>query len=403
MRDRTDAADIYVVHYGEIGLKGKNRERFERALVRNIERALPVPEASGKVRRRYSRIVVADGAPEIAEALRFIPGIRYFARAKRTALELEAIKAAAVELAETIGREARTFKVAARRTSKDFPLDSIELNRVVGAHVQQATGKAVSLTQPELVIHIEIHEDEAYVYPEKIQGIGGLPVGTAGKVVALISGGIDSPVAAFMMMKRGCEVILTHFFNETLHSPQVRRKLEQLAQVLTKVQPEIKLYMVPFGELQREIIRWIPARYRMLVYRRVMTRLADKIAEVEGAKALVTGDSLAQVASQTLDNLQVIYAAAERPVLAPLIGFDKEETIRLAKEIGTYEISILPYEDCCSFMIAQHPETHGRLELIEELEREMKVHLDLEKTLAAAEVKRFEVGMPSPAEASKPV
>jgi len=392
MCERTAATDIYVVHYGEIGLKGKNRELFERALVRNIERALVGASGEGeaKVRRRYSRIVVTDGSPEIAEVLRFIPGIRYFAQAKRTPLELEAIKAAALELAEVAGREALSFKVAARRTSKEFPLDSIELNRVVGAHIRRATGKEVSLEEPELVIYIEIHEDEAYLYPEKVQGIGGLPVGTAGRVVSLISGGIDSPVATFMMMKRGCEVPLAHFFNETLHSPQVRRKLERLAQVLTKVQPEIKLYMVPFGELQRGIIRSIPSRYRMLVYRRVMTRLADKIAEVEGAKALVTGDSLAQVASQTLDNLRVIYAAAGRPVLAPLIGFDKEETIKLAKEIGTYEISILPYKDCCSFMIAPHPETHGRLEVIEELERGM--HLDLERALAEAEVKRFEVG-----------
>ena len=394
--------DVYVIHYGEIGLKGKNRDRFERALVRNIERALPGADGEAKararVRRKYSRIIVADGAPELAEALRFIPGIKYFARAKRTELDLEAIKATALELAETGGKEARSFKVAARRTAKDFPLDSIELNRAVGAHIQEATGKAVSLTRPELVIHIEIHEDEAYIYHEKIQGIGGLPVGTAGKVISLISGGIDSPVAAFLMMKRGCEVVLAHFFNETLHSPQVRRKLEQLAQVLTKVQPEIKLYMVPFGELQREIIRSIPSRYRMLVYRRVMTRLADKIADAEGAKALVTGDSLAQVASQTLDNLQVIYAAAGRPVLAPLIGFDKEETIELAKEIGTYEISILPYEDCCSFMIAPHPETHGRLEVIEELEANLQ--LRLEEALTEAEVKRFEVGMPSPAGAS---
>jgi len=373
---------IYVVHYGEIGLKGKNRDYFERTLVRNIARAL-----KKRVSRRYSRIVIEDGAPEVGEALKFIPGIKYFARAKLVGLTIEAIKAAALQLAEAEGGEARSFKIAARRTDKNFPLDSIEINRTVGAHVQQGTGKAVSLEEPDLTIYIEIHGDEAYVYHEKTRGIGGLPVGTAGRVVSLFSGGIDSPVAAFMMMKRGCEVVLLHFFNETIHSPQVRRKLELLGEVLTKIQGEVKLYMIPFGGLQREIVRAVSPRYRMLVYRRIMMQIANGIAEAEGAKALVTGDSLAQVASQTLENLNVIYAASCYPVMAPLIGFDKEETIRLAQKIGTYEISIMPYADCCSFMIAPHPETRGKLGVIEALERNL--NLDIQSAVKRAEVKLF--------------
>jgi thiamine biosynthesis protein ThiI len=377
--------DIYVIHYGEIGLKGKNRDYFERALMRNIERALGGPDYG--VRRRFGRIIIKDGGADIAEALRFIPGIKYFARAKRVDLEIEAIKEAALQLAEVEGEEARSFKIAARRADKNFPLGSIEINRTVGAHVQQATGKAVSLEEPELTIYIEICDNEAYVYREKVPGFGGLPVGTAGKVISLLSGGIDSPVAASLMMKRGCEVILLHFFNETIHSPGVRRKIAMLGEALTKIQPEIRLYMVPFGELQREIVKFIPAKYRMLVYRRIMMRIADEIAAAEGAKALVTGDSLAQVASQTLENLQVIYAASHRPVLAPLIGFDKEETIQLARKIGTYEISIMPYEDCCSFMIAPHPETRGRLEFIEELEGNLR--LDIQAAAGKAEIKDF--------------
>jgi len=377
-----------VIHYSEIGLKGKNRDYFERALVRNIARSLGDPDR--KVKRRFGRIIVEDGSVEIAEALKFIPGIKYFARAKRTSLEIEEIKAAALELAEADG--ARSFKIAARRADKNFPLDSIGINRLVGAHVQGATGKAVSLDEPELTIYIEIYDNEAYVYRERVSGFGGLPVGTAGKVVSLLSGGIDSPVAASLMMKRGCEVVLLHFFNETIHSPGVRRKIALLGEALTRIQPEIRLYMVPFGELQREIIKFIPARYRMLVYRRLMMRIADEIATAEGAKALITGDSLAQVASQTLENLRVIYAAAHRPVLAPLIGFDKEETIRLARRIGTYEISIMPYEDCCSFMIAKHPETRGRLELIEELEENLQ--LDIQAAAAEAEVRDFTISAP---------
>ena len=200
-------------------------------------------------------------------------------------------------------------------------------------------------------------------------------------------------MAAAMMMKRGCEVILLHLFNETIHSPGVRRKIALLGEALTRIQPEIKLYMVPFGELQREIVRAIPARYRMLVYRRLMMEIGDEIAAAEGAGALATGDSLSQVASQTLENLQVIYAASHHPVLAPLIGFDKEETIRLAQKIGTYEISIMPYEDCCSFMSAKHPETRGRLEFIAGLEEGLR--LDLRAAVEGAEMRHLRVGPPS--------
>lgn len=376
--------DIYVVHYGEIGLKGKNRDYFERALVRNIVRALGGPDR--KVKRRFGRIIIEDGDAEIAAALGSIPGIKYFARAKRVEPELEELISAALELAEADG--ARSFKIAARRTAKNFPLDSIEINRAVGAHVQLTTGMAVSLEEPELTIYIEVHDNEAYLYREKVPGFGGLPVGTAGRVVVLLSGGIDSPVAASMMMKRGCEVVLLHLFNETVHSPGVRRKIALLGEALTKIQPEIRLYMVPFGELQREIVKSIPARYRMLVYRRIMMRIANEVAVIEGARALVTGDSLSQVASQTLENLNVIYAAARYPVLAPLIGFDKEETVRLAQKIGTYELSIMPYEDCCSFMIARHPETRGRLESVEDLEGDLR--LDIQAAVGKAEIRHFE-------------
>lgn len=377
--------DIYVIHYGEIGLKGKNRDYFEGALLKNIKRALP----GFKVKKRHARLVIEEGAADISRILRFIPGIKYFAPAKRAAVEIEALKAAALHLARTEGDCARSFKIATKRTNKSFPLSSIEINRIVGGHIVEETGRAVSLENPDLTVYIEVYDHEAYVYREKSYGVGGLPVGTAGRVVALLSGGIDSPVAAFMMMKRGCEVVPVHFFNETIHSPKVRRKIELLAGRLTKVQSRIKLYMVPFGGLQREIIKFIPARYRMLVYRRTMMRIAGEIAGIEGAQAIVTGDSLSQVASQTLDNLGVIYAASRWPVLPPLLGFDKEETIKIAREIGTYEVSIQPYEDCCTFMVARHPETRGKVELIEELESNLE--LDIEGTVREAETIRLNI------------
>jgi thiamine biosynthesis protein ThiI len=379
--------EVYVVHYGELALKGKNRDHFERALIRNIAQRLN----GQRVRRQYGRLLIEGGAPEIGEALRFIPGIKYFAKAESVSLGIEAITGAAVRLAQVA--LPGSFAIRTKRSNKAFPLTSLEVNRLVGEQVARRTGRAVSLREPELTIHIEIGTEEAYAYADRAAGLGGLPVGTAGKVVSLISGGIDSPVAAFLMMKRGCCVVLLHFFSETLHSPKVRRKITLLGEGLAGVQGRTKLYLIPFGGLQREIIKGIPARYRMLVYRRTMLRIANEIAALERAKALITGDSLAQVASQTLDNLTLIYSISHYPILAPLIGFDKEETIKIAEQIGTYEISIMPYEDCCSFMVAPHPETHGRPELIAELEKGL--NLDIAGALTQAEMEFLDPGSPS--------
>ncbi len=381
-----DIYDVYVIHYGEIALKGKNRDYFERRLISNINRMVR-KLTDRRARRRYGRIILEDGNPEIAEKLKKIPGVRYFAMAKKASLDMDDIKRAAVEV---LPDEFTTFRVEATRSNKSFPLNSMEINREVGSHVAEVTGKAVKLKEPDVTVYIEICEKESYVYTSKIPGIGGLPVGTAGKVVALVSGGIDSPVAAFMMMKRGCEVVAVHFFNQTLHSPQVRRKIELLAEKLAEVQGQMKLYMVPFGEVQREIIKAVPAKWRMLIYRRSMMRMANLIARQERASGVVTGDSLSQVASQTLQNLDVIYKASNLPVLPPLIGFDKEETISMARQIGTYEISIMPYEDCCSLMIAKHPETKGDPETAEQIEKGINFGELEKKAVEEAEIREFE-------------
>ena len=347
---------IYVVHYGEIALKGKNRDFFERKLMENIRR-----KVGGRIRRRYGRIIVEAESAE--ERLKKIPGIKYFAKAEVCGLDIEEIK----RLAEKAVNSAETFKIETKRSNKDFPYTSIDVNRIVGEYVRTRRGIKVDLKNPDVTVYVEIGEKECYIYTEKIPGIGGLPCGVSGRVVAQISGGIDSPVAAFLAMKRGAEVIAAHFFNQTLHSPQVRKKILDLAEKLSEFH-RVKLYMVPFEEVQKEIIRSIPAKYRMIVYRRSMMRMSNVIAKKERAKAIVTGDSLSQVASQTLDNIRVIYAASDLPVLPPLIGFDKEETIDIAKRIGTYEISILPYEDCCTLMVAKHPETRAKLEEVERME-----------------------------------
>lgn len=358
--------NVAVVHYGEVGIKGKNREFFERKLIETIKRATGV-----KVRRKYGRIEV-EYREGLESRLSKIPGIRYFGVGFKTDLDLESIKKAALEV---LPDNFETFKVDTSRSNKSFPMNSVEVNRKVGAFIVENTGKKVDLTNPDVTVWIEICEKEAYVYSKRYEGIGGLPVGVAGRVVALISGGIDSPVAAFMAMKRGCEVVAVHFFNQTMHSTKVREKIRILAEKLAEYQGYMKLYMVPFKDVQFEIINRVPPRLRMVVYRRSMMRMANLIAEKEGCKAVITGDSLSQVASQTLDNINVIYSASKLAVLPPLIGMDKEEIVVLAKRIGTYEISILPYEDCCSFMVAQHPETRAKIgevvkyEDFEELER----------------------------------
>jgi len=358
--------EVAVVHYGEIGTKGKNRDFFERKLIEAIKR-----KTGAVVRRKYGRIEV-EYKEDLERKLSKIPGIRYFGIGFKTDLDPESIKKTALM---ALPENFKTFKVDTSRSNKSFPMNSVEVNREVGAFIVEKTGKKVDLTNPDVTVWIEICEKEAYVYSRRYEGVGGLPVGVAGRVIALISGGIDSPVAAFMAMKRGCEVVTVHFFNQTMHSPKVREKITKLAEKLAEYQGKLRLYMVPFRDVQFEIINAVPPRLRMVVYRRSMMRMANLIAEKEGCKALVTGDSLSQVASQTLDNINVIYSASKLAVLAPLIGMDKEEIVAYAKRIATYEISILPYEDCCSFMVAQHPETRAKVEDVvkyenfEEIER----------------------------------
>jgi len=372
-----------VIHYGEIGLKGKNREFFERKLITTINTTLK-DVTENKARRKYGRIILfLEGEEEkIKERLKHICGIKYFSFAQIVPLDMERIKEIALDM---VKKREGSFKIETSRSNKAFFLNSMEVNQMVGEYVVQKTGKKVNLKDPNVTIFIEICEKEAYIYLEKIQGVGGLPIIPSEKVVCLLSGGIDSAVASFLMMKRGCKVIFLHFFNKTIHSSFVRKKIEKVVEKLASYQLKSKLYMIPFESIQKEIIKKVPGKQRMIVYRRYMMRIADKIARMEKAKAIVTGDSVAQVASQTLDNLRVIYDVSSFPVLSPLIGFDKEDTIKIAKDIGTYEISIIPYEDCCSFMIAKHPETKGKVKEIERLENELEIEELIDEAVKNAE------------------
>ncbi len=358
-----------VIHYSEIALKGKNRRQFEDALLRHVRAALG--ELAHEVRKQQGRLVCKPAnhadPQQVRELLACIPGIVNFSLGHSAPKDVEAIGGRAVNLLAE--RSFTTFGVKTKRTDKAFPLTSEEISRAVGASILRGlAGKKVDLKNPDLWLFIELTGKEATLFTEKHAGPGGLPVGTSGDVMVSLSGGIDSPVAAYMLMKRGCRAVFAHIRNETQFASGVTDKIEKLVEVLTRYQLRSTLYHVPFGDLQRRIIAFVPADYRMIIYRRCMMRILNRLAEREGAKAIVTGDAVGQVASQTLSNLHCIQNASQLPVLSPLVGMNKDETIAIAKQIGTYEHSIEPYPDCCSFMIAPHPETRGVLELVEQFE-----------------------------------
>jgi thiamine biosynthesis protein ThiI len=380
-----------VIHYGEIALKGKNRRHFEDALLRHVRDALG--DMVLDVRKRQGRLVCrpADAVDpqQVCAILRCIPGIVNFSLGHSAPKDVDAIGGRAVNLLKD--RDFTTFGVKTKRTDKAFPLKSEEISRRVGAAILRGLeGKQVDLRAPDLWLYIEITGKEATLFTDKMSGPGGLPVGSSGRVMVSLSGGIDSPVAAYMLMKRGCQVVFGHIRNETQFESGVSDKIEKLVEVLTRYQLHSTLYQVPFGELQRHIIAFVPADHRMIIYRRCMMRILNRLASQEGAKAIVTGDAVGQVASQTLDNLQCIQKASKLPVLSPLVGMNKDEIITIARHIETFEHSIQPYPDCCSFMIAAHPETRGVLEVVERLEKNIT---DLEelllKTVAGAEKSEF--------------
>lgn len=377
---------MIVIHYAEIGLKGKNRSFFERKLADNIRVALKGLEYES-IERGHKRVVISSEAEkdkeEFRKRLRLVPGISYFFFASVSELDVEQMKKPLLRLSESHQR--CKFAIDTKRSNKRFPYTSVEVSRILGEVLNQR-GWPVDLKNPEVTFTVELAEKEAYLYSEKIPGLGGLPVGSAGRLVALLSGGIDSPVAAHRMQRRGSPIIYLHFYNFTQVTNITKDKARRIVEILQRYQPETKLYMIPFEEIQRAIIAVIPGKYRMIVYRRAMFEIANLVAEREAASGLVTGDSLGQVASQTLENLTVIYHKAEYPVFAPLIGYDKQEIVDMAKEIGTYETSILPYSDCCSLFVDKHPETKADLERTEQVESGLRIDDQIERALESAEI-----------------
>ncbi len=364
-------------HFGELSLKGKNRHLFEKRMARNIRRSLKSVLLADGLHREYGRMVaeVSSVDDALIDYLKLLPGIRNFSIAHQAELSLEAMqqsarKAILADYGENIS--GTPFRVTVKRSNKQFPMKSPEIAYEIGGYLKNKFDLSVNLSQPEIDVRIEIARDAAYIYTRKIPGIGGLPVGTSGKGVVLFSGGIDSPVAAFSMMKRGMSAILVHCYNSTINRDFA--KIKHLARQLSLYQGHVKLFLVDLEEFQRHAIAHVPAEYRMIIYKRQMIREGAKIAGDMHAQALITGDSLGQVASQTLPNIQAIYDVSSLPLLSPLIASDKEEIIALARRIGTFDISIEEYCDICSFLIAKHPETHARRNIVAQLESLLPIH-----------------------------
>ncbi len=393
------AAPRYLVgRYHEIALKGRNRWRFVDQLKRNLRGAFAGIEL-GAMRGEGPRLMVelADDAPDelVAERAALVFGLQNFSISRRTPLELEAIKREAVAAARSY--PGRTFAVRTRRADKRFALNSMEIDRIVGAEVAGALGLKVDLSHPDFTLAIEIMTGAAYVAAGKLPGAGGLPVGIAGRAMALLSGGIDSPVAAWRMMRRGLRLDFVHFHSHPLVSPASREKAADLAAHLTRYQGHSTLSLVPFAEVQREIVAGALRPLRVVLYRRFMMRIASALARRAGATALVTGESLGQVASQTLENLAVIEQAAGMPVLRPLLGMDKNEIVEQARALGTFETSIIPDQDCCSLFVPAHPETRAELAEVEQAESRFDVERMVAAAVDAAERQRFHFP-PLPAE-----
>jgi thiamine biosynthesis protein ThiI len=374
-----------LVHYHEINLKGNNRGWFEAHLQQHIVSLLKgLPYDS--IRRFAGRLLIelAPDSPveEISRRLKMVFGISNLAVAREVAAEIEAIQSGlAILIAAT---RFQSFKIDARRGTKDFPLDSQQLNQRLGAFVQGLTNARVRMENPDAVFFVEIVGGRAFLFLSRIPGSGGLPSGTGGKVLCLLSGGIDSPVAAYRLMRRGCRVLYIHFHSFPHTTVESQEKVRRILQILSRFQLESQLYLVPFAEVQREIVAFAPPPLRVILYRRFMIRIAQAVAQREHASALVTGDSLGQVASQTLENIRTVSAAATLPVFRPLIGDDKEEIMRMAREIGTYEISILADQDCCSLFVPRHPETMSSLEQVDRAEAGLDVARLVQSALTAA-------------------
>jgi len=363
--------DHILIRYGELGLKGKNIKQFIIQLQKNIQEALTDFQEVRVTRSQGRMFVVLNGHnPEpVIEKCKNVFGIYSLSLAIKVENSEEAIKEGSLAALQQ-SENAKTFKVAVRRANKAFPIRSQEMNRILGAHLLKNTsGYSVNVHDPDVEIRVEIREKATYITSTVIPGAGGLPVGTGGKSLLLLSGGIDSPVAGYLMMKRGVQLEMIHFHSPPFTSERAKQKVFDLTKILTEYGGTINIHLVPFTKLQQEIFKTIPERYAMTVMRRVMLQVSEKVCEQNNILSLVTGESLGQVASQTLASMNVINEVTNLPVLRPLVGLDKEEIISYSKEINTYDISIRPYEDCCTIFVPKSPVTNPTRKKVNYIEK----------------------------------
>ena len=363
-----------IVKTHELALKGKNRPWFMRKLTDNLRIAT---RGSGVERIWKGQLMVGltlsdeECWPEVKSRLKEVFGVAKFYKAYELPQDLDGLKARIPEFLE--GRTFSSFRITTNRADKRFPMNSEEVNRDLGAFVKDLTGAQVNLKYPELSIYVDIQTSGFLVYFDEVKAHGGLPVGVSGKVAVMLSGGIDSPVAAWQMMKRGCQAMFVHFHSYPLVDRTSMEKAVDLVEHLNRHQYESNLFMVPLGEIQKKIILTCPPSYRVVLYRRFMVRITEVLARRNRAKAIITGESCGQVASQTLENIAVVNQSAGMPILRPLIGHNKEEIVNMAQNIGTFTTSILPDQDCCTLFVPKHPETKADLDTVLRLEESLSV------------------------------
>ncbi|MFC5774681.1 tRNA uracil 4-sulfurtransferase ThiI [Ectobacillus antri] len=357
--------DHILIRYGEMTTKGKNRAKFVSVLKDNVKHRLKKFSALELEVTRDRMYIKLNGEDHeaVIEKIRHIFGIHTFSLAMKVTTDLEEMKRGALEAFLQVSEGVKTFKISVHRTYKHFPMETNELNHELGAHILRNTENiTVDVRKPDVNVRVEVREEFTYIMCEDLQGAGGLPVGVGGKAMLLLSGGIDSPVAGYLVMKRGVTLEAIHFHSPPFTSERAKQKVIDLAQRLTKYCKRITLHIVPFTEVQKAIHKQVPDSYTMTVMRRMMLRIAERVAAERGVLALATGESLGQVASQTLDSMHTINEATNYPILRPLITTDKVEIMKIAREIDTYDLSILPYEDCCTIFTPPNPSTKPKRE-----------------------------------------
>jgi tRNA uracil 4-sulfurtransferase len=388
--------DRIVIRYGEISTKGRNRKQFIDKLKKSLKpllRQFPKIEIDAGRDRMYI-LLNGENADEMLDSIKGVFGIQSFSPAIKVEKDIEKMKEVALSLFQKLYQAGQTFKVTGKRADKTFELTTDEINHTFGAHLLiNIDGLKVDVKKPDINLLVEVREEAAYLSCETIQGAGGLPVGSSGKAMLMLSGGLDSPVAGYLSMKRGLEIEAVHFYSPPFTSERSKQKVIDLAQKLAKVSGSIQLHIVPFTEIQQLIQKQVPENYTMTTTRRMMLRITDEIRKKHEGLAIITGESLGQVASQTLESMFTINEVTNTPVIRPLITTDKTEIIKIAQQIDTHDISILPYDDCCTVFVPAAPKTKPKLEKVQHFESFIDFTPFIEKAVNNTEIMTIKAGI----------